>query len=239
MSDTLYVVMPAYNEGTNIHCTLEQWYPIVARLGGESRLVVFDDGSKDDTYVQMQEFARTHPLFIPMTKENSGHGATLIEAYRYALDQGADYVFQTDSDGQTNPKEFWAFWDRREDFDMVIGWRRGRQDGFSRVIVTKTLKVVVKLLFHVTVTDANTPYRLMSAPTLRENLAFVPDGFNLTNVVLAAVYAKRHQRVTYLPVTFKPRQGGVNSINLRRIAGIGYHALRDFTRINKTIDAAL
>lgn len=239
MSDTLYIVMPAYNEGANIRHTLEQWYPVVERLDGKSRLVVFDDGSKDDTFSQMREFANSHPLFIPMTKKNSGHGATLIEAYRYALDQDADYVFQTDSDGQTDPDEFWAFWDQRASFDMVIGWRRGREDGFSRVVVTKTLKLVVKLLFHVTVKDANTPFRLMSAQTLRENLTFVPERFNLTNVVLAAVYAKRRQRVLYLPVTFKPRQGGVNSINLKRIVGIGYHALRDFVIINKKIDAAL
>ena len=228
--------MPAYNEAENIRETLEQWYPVVERVGGGSSLVVFDDGSKDDTYAIMCEFAKTHPRFLPQTKQNSGHGATLIEAYRYALDAGADFVFQTDSDGQTNPSEFWRFWSARNDYDMVIGWRRGREDGFSRVVVTKTLKLVVRLLFKVNVTDANTPFRLMTAQSLRENLSFVPDDFNLTNVVLSVVYAKRREPVKYLPVTFRPRQGGVNSINLKSIFAIGRHALHDFRRLNREIE---
>ncbi|OUN46452.1 glycosyltransferase [Collinsella sp. An7] len=236
MADSLYIVMPAYNEAANIHETLEQWYPVVERVGGSSALVVFDDGSKDDTYRLMCEFAKTHPRFLPQTKANSGHGATLIEAYRFALKSGADFVFQTDSDGQTNPNEFWKFWAARNDYDMVIGWRRGREDGFSRVIVTKTLKLVVRILFGVSVTDANTPFRLMTAQSLRENLSFVPDDFNLTNVVLSVVYAKRREPVKYLPVTFRPRQGGVNSINLKSIFGIGRRALRDFRQLNREID---
>ena len=47
--DTLYVVMPAYNESEGIVDTITQWYPIVERVGGNSRLVVVDDGSKDAT----------------------------------------------------------------------------------------------------------------------------------------------------------------------------------------------
>ena len=133
MAETLYIVMPAYNESENIEKTLDQWYPVVEKIGGESRLVVFDDGSKDDTYALMCAYAKQHPLLVPQTKKNSGHGATLIEAYRYALEQHADYVFQTDSDGQTNPNEFWPFWNLRHEYDMVIGWRRGREDGNGSV----------------------------------------------------------------------------------------------------------
>ncbi|MBO4342015.1 MAG: hypothetical protein J5870_02825, partial [Clostridia bacterium] len=39
----------------------------------------------------------------------------------------------------------------------------GRQDGASRVFVTKTLRLVVWLMFHVWVKDANTPFRLMNS----------------------------------------------------------------------------
>lgn len=234
--DILYIVMPAYNEEANITDVLKQWYPVVEATGPSSRLVAFDDGSKDNTFAIMQQFASTHPQFIPMTKPNSGHGATLIEAYRYALNAGADYVFQTDFDGQTNPQEFPQFWEARRSNDMVIGWRNTREDGFARIVVTKTLKAVVRMRFGVSITDANTPFRLMSAPTLRENLELVPDGFNLSNVLLAVIYAKRGQRVTFIPITFRPRQGGVNSINLKSIFKIGRKALRDFASLNRELN---
>ncbi len=46
---------------------------------------------------------------------------------------------------------------------MVIGYRNKRQDGCSRVFVTKVLKLVIWICFGVKVTDANTPFRLMNA----------------------------------------------------------------------------
>ena len=231
--DKLYIVIPAYNEEANIEQVIRDWYSVVEKVGGESRLVIIDDGSKDSTFARMEALAKELPMFIPVTKRNQGHGATVLYGYHYALKAGADYVFQTDSDGQTLPKEFWDFWQKRADYAMVIGHRKGRQDGFSRVFVTKTLKLVCRLCFHVTVTDANTPFRLMEAKTLKENLGIVPKDFNLSNVILSVIYAKKKQPVLYLPITFRPRQGGVNSINLKKIFKIGWQALKDFRTINR------
>lgn len=129
MSETLYIVMPAYNEEANIRSVLEQWYPVVEQVGGGSRLMVFDDGGCDSTFDIMREFAVEHPRFDAITKLNSGHGATLLEAYRYALDAGADWVFQTDSDGQTFPDEFWQLWNSRGRCEMAAGWRTLEKTG--------------------------------------------------------------------------------------------------------------
>lgn len=233
--DKLYIVMPAYNERENIRDVIEQWYPIVEKTGPDSRLVIVNDGSRDDTYEIMLKCAREKSQFIPLTKENGGHGAALLFAYHYALEAGADYIFQTDSDGQTLPEEFWQFWEKRKNYALLIGNRNHRKDGFSRVVVTKVLKLVVRLCFGVEVPDANTPYRLMSAPTLREVLSYVPEGFFLANVLMSVLYIKKQYPVKYIPITFRPRQGGVNSINLRKIFHVGVQALRDFREINRNL----
>lgn len=237
--DKLYIVIPAYNEEANIANVIKDWYPVVEKIGGGSKLVIIDDGSKDSTYSIMKKMAEKLPAFEPVTKANQGHGATVLYGYHYALDAGADYVFQTDSDGQTLPSEFWQFWDLRQKYEMVIGHRKGRQDGASRVFVTKTLKLVCRICFHVTVTDANTPFRLMKADTLKENLTLVPENFNLSNVIISVIYAKKKLPVLYLPITFRPRQGGVNSINLKKIFKIGRQAVRDFRAINKCLKNAI
>ncbi len=233
--DRLYIVIPAYNEEANIEAVIKDWHPVVEKIGNGSKLVIIDDGSKDNTFTIMKELTQKYPQLEPITKPNQGHGATILYGYHYALSQGADYVFQTDSDGQTLPEEFGEFWKRRSKYAMVIGHRKGRQDGFSRVVVTKTLKLVCCLCFRVSVTDANTPFRLMQADTLRENLKQVPENFNLSNVILSVIYAKKKQAVKYLPITFRPRQGGVNSINLKKIIKIGKQAVKDFRTINKCI----
>lgn len=233
--EKLYIVIPAYNERDTIRQVIEQWYSVVEQLE-KARLVIVNDGSKDDTYEIVQKCAESRPLLIPLTKENSGHGATVLYAYHYALNHGADYIFQTDSDGQTLPEEFWQFWQVRDKYDMVIGHRCHRQDGISRIFVTKVLKYVLKICFGVTVVDANTPFRLIEAGVLKENIGFIPEGFNLSNVILTVIYEKKKLRVKYIPITFKPRQGGVNSINLKKIFHIGVQAVKDFRAINKMLE---
>ncbi len=236
--DRLYIIIPAYNEEDNIKNVIEEWYPVVERYHGDgtSRLVIIDDGSRDKTFEIIKSMAESRPLLCPITKSNEGHGATVLYGYHYALNHHADYVFQTDSDGQTLPEEFHQFWALRDKYAMVIGYRNKRQDGFSRVVVTKTLKLVILICFHVSVTDANTPFRLMNAAELKENIQWVPEQFNLSNVLLSVIYAKRRQPVKYLPITFRPRQGGKNSINLPKIMKIGKTALQDFIRINKVLE---
>ena len=233
--DKLYIVIPAYNEEENIKQVIMDWYPIVEKIGYGSKLVIIDDGSKDTTFKIMQEAAKELPAFEPISKTNSGHGATVLYGYKYAISAGADYIFQTDSDGQTLPDEFWQFWKLRKNYDMVIGLRKGRQDGLSRIFVTKTLKFVLWLCFHVKIADANTPFRLMKADILKEQIKLVPDNYNLSNVLISVIYAKKKLAVKYLPITFRPRQGGVNSINMKKIIKIGRQAFKDFMSFNKNL----
>lgn len=233
--DKLYIIIPAYNEEENIVRVLNEWYQVAEKAGNGSRLVIIDDGSKDGTFQMMQKAAEGKEAFIPLTKPNGGHGATILYGYHYAIKEGADYIFQTDSDGQTLPSEFWEFWENRKKYDMIIGHRKGRQDGLSRVFVTKTLKFVLQLVFHVSVKDANTPFRLMESKVLKENIKLIPKNYNLSNVIISVIYAKKHKKVKYIPITFRPRQGGVNSINMKKIFRIGKQALKDFSAINKYI----
>lgn len=235
--DTLYIVIPAYNEEKNIEQIIDDWYPIVEKYNGNgtSRLLVIDDGSKDSTYSKICMCAKSKPLLLPHTKNNGGHGATVLWGYHYALEHGADFIFQTDSDGQTLSSEFEQFWKLRNKYDMVIGWRRGRQDGISRIFVTKTLKVVIKLCFHVTLKDANTPFRLMKRDKLEEYIDLIPDDFNLSNVLLSVIYAKKDCKVKYIPITFRKRQGGKNSINIMSIVKMGRKAFKDFLTLNKKL----
>jgi glycosyltransferase involved in cell wall biosynthesis len=233
--DSLYVVMPAYNEEVNIKRTIEEWYPIISTIGNNSKLVIIDDGSKDSTYQKMEEVQLKYPELIPLTKLNSGHGATCLYAYRYALKNQADYIFQTDSDGQTSPSEFWEFWENRNKHDFVIGERTNRQDGFSRIVVTKVLQLIVRIIFGVFVKDANTPFRLMKAEKLNRLLSHIPEDFFLCNVAITALAVLYKYDIMWIPITFKPRQGGVNSINLRKITRIGIKAIRDFRMIRRGV----
>ena len=236
--ETIYFVLPAYNEEANIEEVIAQWHPVCEKInaeGNEARLVIANDGSKDNTFAIMQSLQSKYPLLAPFDKPNSGHGATVLYLYRSAIADEADYIFQTDSDGQTLPEEFWQMWNNRHNYDFQIGTRGGRQDGASRVFVTKTLRLVVWLMFHVWVKDANTPFRLMNVEKLKPILAVIPQDYNLANVAVSAIAVRWHYNIGWYPITFRPRQGGVNSINMKRIVKIGTKALTDFRTINRNL----
>lgn len=229
----LYIVIPAYNEQDNIEAVVAEWHAVVAGISEDSRLVVIDDGSKDDTYSRLVALEKRYPLLEAHAKPNSGHGATLLFGYKYALESGADYIFQTDSDGQTIAEEFWSFWKLRHESSVIIGDRTTREDGISRVVVTKVLKAVIWTVFGEKIPDVNTPFRLMRADTLRKYISQVPEDFNLSNVMLSVMFSKYEPTLRFIPITFLERQGGVNSINLPKITKIGIQAIGDFLEIKK------
>lgn len=235
--EKLYIVIPAYNESVNIKACVNDWYPVVEAHngGGESRLVIINDGSKDDTYQILLELAKDRPLLQPLTKPNGGHGATVLFGYRYAIDKGADFIFQTDSDGQTNPKEFEAFWEARNQYDAVIGNRVVRGDGRDRKFVEDTVCFLLRVIFGVKVKDANAPFRLMRSFLVAKYIDKLPKDFNIPNIMFTTYFVYHREKVKFIPITFKPRQGGVNSINIKKIIKIGWKAVWDFYRLKKDI----
>ena len=233
--DKLYIIIPAYNEEANIELVAREWHEVVAGIGQGSRLVIINDGSKDLTYEKLCALQAELPQLLPVTKENGGHGATVLYGYFYALEHGADYIFQTDSDGQTLASEFQGFWEQRNEKKVLIGYRNHREDGISRIFVTKVLKMVLFLIFGIRVTDANTPYRLMPKKLLQKYIVKVPENFNLSNVMLTVLFLRGKENVQFIPITFRPRQGGVNSINLKKITKIGIQAVKDFRTIKKNL----
>ena len=235
--EKLYIIIPAYNESDNIKNCVDDWYPVIEAhdQDGGSRLVIINDGSKDDTYQILMDLAKDRPLLLPLTKENGGHGPTVLFGYRYAIEKGADYIFQTDSDGQTDPAEFEQFWNERNEYDAVIGNRVERGDGKQRKFVENTVCFLLRLIFGVKVEDANAPFRLMHTQLVAKYIDKLPEDYNIPNIMFTTYFVYNKEKVDFIPITFKPRQGGVNSINIKKIIKIGWKAIKDFYKLKKEI----
>ena len=217
----LYVVMPAYNEAGIIEKVVQEWHAVVDSVGHGSRLIVLNDGSTDETSAILESIKTSHPNLTVINKTNSGHGPTCLAAYKFAVDEGADWVFQTDADGQTQSGEFWKFWEKRDTCDFIIGWRARRADGPSRVFISRILKGVLALLFNVSLKDANAPFRLMKAERLRLYLPLIPDNFFIPNVLLSAMLTREGEKILWQEISFNPRNAGQSSIALFRFGGLG------------------
>lgn len=231
--DTIYIVMPAYNEEDNIKAVVDAWYPILEGKSEKSKLVIADSGSTDSTHSILEDLRGGYPQLEILTNTGKQHGPKLIALYNYAIAQGADYIFQTDSDGQTNPAEFDAFWQLKTDYDVILGYRNVRGDGKSRAFVEKVVCFLLQIYFGVKVPDANAPFRLMKSSVVAKYVdRFEPD-YNLPNIMLTTFFAFYKEKITFRTISFKPRQAGTNSINIPRIVKIGWKALDDFRGFKK------
>ena len=186
--DSLYVVMPAYNEEENIEETVKAWYPILEGKAPESRIVIADSGSKDKTHEILQKLQETFPKLDIFEDCDRQHGPKVIALYKYAIKNNIDYIFQTDSDGQTNPAEFDAFWQMRNQYDAILGHRNVRGDGKSRAFVEHVVCFLLLYIFGVKVPDANAPFRLMKSELVARYIDRLPEDYNIPNIMFTTYF---------------------------------------------------
>lgn len=228
MKDSLYIVMPAYNEEDNIEKVVTDWYPILSYANDDSRLVIADSGSIDKTRYILEQLQKKYDKLVILPGTLKQHGPKLIALYNYAISKEATYIFQTDSDGQTKPEEFEAFWNVRDKYDCILGHRIRRGDGKSRARVEKVVCILLRLFFGVKVPDANAPFRLMKSSVCQKYMHYFAEDYALPNIMMTTFFSYYNEKIMFQPISFEPRQAGVNSINLKRIFQIGWKSLGEF-----------
>ncbi|NPA34422.1 MAG: glycosyltransferase family 2 protein [Chlorobi bacterium] len=194
----LVLVMPAYNEEEGIADVVKQWIEVLRNVVGPSRfkMLVIDDGSKDRTFEVLKSLEQEIPELIVDTHPNMGHGPTIVKGYKKAIDMGANWVAQADSDNPIPPTEFVKLWNNRDKGDFIQGWRAGRQEHwFRKKIVTPGARFVSRYLFGSTLRDPNIPFRLMKAEVLQRYLEWLPEPVPFAPNVFLSAFAGREGRV--------------------------------------------
>ncbi len=221
----LCVVMPVYNEASEIVKVLDEWLIVLRKNIQRFRFLVLNDGSKDQTLSILKRYAETAPELEVIDKANSGHGPTCTFGYRLAVERGADWVLQIDSDGQCSPLYFQRLWESRKDQKAVFGCRLSRGDGLMRWLVSRIVSFVCLLGARTWLIDANVPYRLIERDLLREVLKEIPENFSLTNILLA-IGIKRRTKIRWVRIHFQDRYAGSSTINLKRLFQYGIELIQ-------------
>jgi glycosyltransferase involved in cell wall biosynthesis len=227
--------MPIYNEEASIEAVVTEWVQELNRLGISFVLLAVNDGSLDGTGAVLQRLAERYPGAVtPVEKRNAGHGQACRTGYSLAVERGPAWTLQIDSDGQCDPRFFSSFWSCRDQADSIFGVRTTRDDGLSRVLISAGCRIATSLLCGIDLKDANVPYRLIRTSILKEALRRIPDNFDMQNVALT-LKLKRDSSVRwkYIPIHFRNRQGGTNSINFKRIVCMGWKLLVNLPKIGR------
>jgi polyisoprenyl-phosphate glycosyltransferase len=126
-SPELSVIVPVYNEATNIGPLCERVIPILDRVSAEWEILFVDDGSKDDTLERIRrEAARDPRIGAVSLSRNFGKEIAIAAGLDHARGQA---VVIMDADLQHPPEMIEAFVERwRAGYVMVYGQRTDRSD---------------------------------------------------------------------------------------------------------------
>lgn len=155
--ETIWVVVPAYNEGSVIGPTMRDL------LQSFASVVVVDDCSSDQTGAAALD-AGTHVVRHPI---NLGQGAALATGITYALRAGATAIVTFDADGQHSATEARAMVGllQQSGLDVVLGSRfLGQTHGMSsaRRALLKLAVLFTRLTTGLRLTDAHNGLRVLS-----------------------------------------------------------------------------
>jgi hypothetical protein len=204
----LSVVMPVYREAEIIASVIDAWSGMLEGHGIDFELLVYDDGSPDETLEILRAREQTLPRLRVTNHSNRGHGPTILRGYREAR---GSWVFQVDSDDEIAPDPFPDLWSQRESYDLLLACRGGPQP-LARRVVSGVSRFTVRLLFGQGVTDVNAPYRLMRRSWLEGALARVPQGTFAPNVILSGLAIHDGVRIFEHPVARRARKTGRPSL---------------------------
>ena len=117
------VVIPTYNEKENIEKITRK----VFSLEGGFHILVVDDGSPDGTADIVKDLQGEFPERLHLIQRSGklGLGTAYITAFKWALENGYEYVFEMDADFSHNPDDLIRLYDAcaKDGADMSIGSR--------------------------------------------------------------------------------------------------------------------
>jgi dolichol-phosphate mannosyltransferase len=106
-SGTPWLILPTYNESENIEAIVGASGEVLDRANrGIYKILIVDDGSADGTGEIADRLASERPQVEVLHRtEKNGIGPAYLAGFRYALDHGAAYVMEMDSDFSHDPTD--------------------------------------------------------------------------------------------------------------------------------------
>lgn len=213
------VIIPTYNEIENIEAICRA----VFALEEGYHILVIDDGSPDGTAVQVQKLQNEFPdrLFLICRSGKLGLGTAYITGFKWALEQGYDYMTEMDADFSHDPKDLPRLSEccEKDGADVAIGSRYA--DGVSvvnwpigRIIMSYYASVYTRTILHTGIMDSTAGFVCWSAKVLRsidlDAVKMKGYGFQIEMKYTAK---KKGFCVKEVPVIFVNRKAGISKMS--------------------------
>lgn len=206
----ILIIVPAYNEQSNIQKTLKEIGALTLSLD----VIVIDDGSTDATAPEARS-AGARVISLPF---NLGIGGAVQTGFQFAYDNDYDIAVQVDGDGQHD-----VFYLEKiiapvlkGEADMSVGSRfmphqeKGYMSSFARRIGIGFFVNLIGTLTGCHIYDPTSGFRAYNKKMIRLFARHYPHDFPEPEAIVLA--RKYGAVIKELPVVMRKRQGGASSI---------------------------
>lgn len=207
----LSLVIPLFNEEENVRPLLAAIAEALEPIKRPYEVVLVDDGSTDGSRELAKLAALSRPgVRLVALRRNYGQTAAMAAGVRHARGR---IIVTMDGDLQNDPADIprlLALVDGG--YDIVVGWRRRRQDTLPRVIVSRIANRIISSLMGLQIHDTGCSlkaYRaelIQNLPLYGEMHRFIPALSGLAGARLAEIEVAHH-----------PRRFGVSKYGYSRI----------------------
>jgi len=152
------VIFPAYNEEENIELVVLTSHCLLREMVDDFEIIIVNDGSTDGTRQVclglQQRFANVRLLD---KKDNEGYGYALRDGFAAAR---FELIFFSDSDRQFDIVNLKDLLKHIDDYDIVVGFRKNRQDAWRRKFLSWGYHLLAQFLFRINVRDIDCAFKL-------------------------------------------------------------------------------
>lgn len=211
------VIIPTYNEKENIASIISA----VMDLDGDFHVLVVDDSSPDGTAEIVKSLQTQYPeqLFLTVRKVKDGLGKAYLHGFRYALQQGYDYIFEMDADFSHNPKDLVRLYEACKNADMSVGSRYSKGVNvvnwpMGRVLLSYGASIYVRSILGMPIYDTTAGFVCFSRKVLEnldlDHVKLKGYGFQIEMKFRAF---KKGYKIVEVPIIFTNRELGESKMN--------------------------
>jgi undecaprenyl-phosphate 4-deoxy-4-formamido-L-arabinose transferase len=220
----LSVVIPVYNEESNLPTLFARLYPVLDGLGRGYEILFTNDGSHDRSFQLLQAQHALRPDVTRVIDFNANYGQHMAVMAGFEHVRGS-VVITLDADLQNPPEEIpklLALTDAG--FDCVGGRRLNRQDSFFRTRASRLINAVRRHTTSIEMTDQGCMLRAYSRPVVD---AIVRSG--ATNTFIPALAYTLASRPTEVDVRHEERHAGVSNYSFYKLLRLNFDLITSFS----------
>jgi len=214
------VIVPTYNELDNVKTLI----PKILASGPTTEVVVVDDNSPDGTGEWVEKMSDQIPRLHCLRRPGKlGLGSAYRDGFRYALEHGADLIFEMDADLSHDPEELPNFIEAAKTADLVLGSRYLRgvtvvNWPLRRLMLSYTANLISRIVTGLPLKDATGGFKCFRRRVLESiDLDRIrSDGYSFQIEVSFHAW-RRGFRIVEIPILFVDRRVGISKMNRKII----------------------